>query len=125
MLLDTHTLIWFLDDDPKLPSIVKERIEASSLVLVSIASLWEIAIKLGLGKLNFQFEFQEILAFLEQLEIIILSITFSDIKCYLEQPLHHRDPFDRMLIAQAINRSLSVISQDAQFDAYSIQRLWS
>lgn len=125
MLLDTHTLIWFLEDDPKLPSIVRERIEASSLVFVSIASLWEIAIKLGLGKLNFQFEFQEIPTFLEQLEIVVLSITFSDVECYLKQPLHHRDPFDRMLIAQAINNSLIVISQDVQFEAYPIQRLWS
>jgi PIN domain nuclease of toxin-antitoxin system len=125
MLLDTHALIWFLDDDPKLPSIIKERIEASSLVFVSIASLWEIAIKLGLGKLNFQFEFQEIPDFLEQLEIVVLPIAFSDIECYLKQPLHHRDPFDRMLIAQAINNSLIIISQDAQFDAYSIQRVWS
>lgn len=125
MLLDTHTLIWFLEEDPKLPSIVRERIEASSLVFVSIASLWEIAIKLGLGKLNFQFEFQELPTFLEQLEIVVLSITFSDVECYLKQPLHHRDPFDRMLIAQAINNSLIVISQDTQFDAYSIQRLWS
>jgi PIN domain nuclease of toxin-antitoxin system len=125
MLLDTHALIWFLNNDPKLPSIVKERIETSSLVFVSIASLWEIAIKLGLGKLSFQFEFQEIPAFLEQLEIVVLSIKFSDVECYLKQPLHHRDPFDRMLIAQAINNSLTIISQDVQFDAYPIQRLWS
>jgi PIN domain nuclease of toxin-antitoxin system len=109
MLLDTHALIWFLDDDPKLPSIIKERIEASSLVFVSIASLWEIAIKLGLGKLNFQFELQEIPTFLEQLEILVLPITFSDIECYLKQPLHHRDPFDRMLIAQAINTAVPAV----------------
>lgn len=125
MLLDTHTLIWFLEDNFKLPSIVRQRIQDSSLVFVSIASLWEISIKLGLGKLNFQFEFQEIPVFLEQLEIVVLPITFSDVECYLKQPLHHRDPFDRMLIAQAINNSLIIISQDAQFDAYSIQRVWS
>ena len=125
MLLDTHTLIWFLEDNPKLPSIVRQRIENSSLVFVSIASLWEISIKLGLGKLNFQFEFQEIPAFLEQLEIVILPITFSDVECYLKQPLHHRDPFDRILVAQAINHSLVLISRDVAFDAYSVQRLWS
>ncbi|MBD1920314.1 type II toxin-antitoxin system VapC family toxin [Microcoleus sp. FACHB-831] len=125
MLLDTHTLIWFLEGNPKLPLIVRQRIEDSSLVFVSIASLWEIAIKLGLGKLNFQFEFQEIPAFLEQLEIVVLPITFSDVECYLKQPLHHRDPFDRILVAQAINHSLVLISRDVAFDAYSVQRLWS
>jgi PIN domain nuclease of toxin-antitoxin system len=86
---------------------------------------WEIAIKLGLGKLTLQTSFHELESVLEQLFIKILPISFTDTDRYLDLPLHHRDPFDRILIAQAINNSLMVVSADPAFDAYSIQRLWT
>ncbi|RFP61366.1 MAG: type II toxin-antitoxin system VapC family toxin [Limnothrix sp. CACIAM 69d] len=125
MLLDTHALLWFLEDSPKLPSEIKERIENSSQVVVSIASIWEIAIKLSINKLKLQFEFRELPAILEELEISILPLSFEDTNIYLSLPLHHRDPFDRILIAQAINHSLSIASADIAFDAYAtIRRLW-
>lgn len=92
---------------------------------MSIASLWEISIKLGLGKLSLQNSFSELEEVLQQLKIEILPITFSDTECYLNLPLHHRDPFDRILVAQAINHSLILISRDVAFDAYDLQRLWS
>lgn len=125
MLLDTHALLWFLEDSPKLPSEIKERIENGSQVVVSIASIWEIAIKLSINKLKLQFEFRELPAILEELEISILPLSFEDTNIYLSLPLHHRDPFDRILIAQAINHSLSIASADIAFDAYAtIRRLW-
>lgn len=125
MLLDTHTLLWFLEDSPKLPSGIKERIENGNEVVASIASLWEIAIKISIDKLKLQFEFQELPTILDELEIRILPLSFEDTNIYLSLPLHHRDPFDRILIAQAMNHSISIASADIAFDAYTtIHRLW-
>jgi PIN domain nuclease of toxin-antitoxin system len=126
ILLDTHTLLWYLEDSKNLSSKAAEIIEDPSNTLrVSIASLWEISIKLGLGKLSLQNSFSELEEVLKQLKIEVLPITFSDTECYLNLPLHHRDPFDRILVAQAINHSLVLVSRDVAFDAYDLQRLWS
>lgn len=125
MLLDTHALLWFLGDDPKLPSGIKEKIEDADEVVVSIISLWEIAIKLSINKLELQFEFRELPTFLEEVDIKVLPLLVEDTSVYLGLPLHHRDPFDRMLIAQAINHSLCIVSADIVFDAYAVQRLWA
>ncbi len=124
MLLDTHTLLWFLGDDPKLPLIVREMIENSDGIFVSIITLWEIAIKLSINKLELQFQFEELANFLDELDIELLPLSFEDTKCYVALPLHHRDPFDRILIAQATTNSLIIVSADSTFDAYSIQRVW-
>ncbi|MEG3844587.1 type II toxin-antitoxin system VapC family toxin [Microcoleus sp. herbarium14] len=126
ILLDTHTLLWYLEDSKNLSSKAAEIIEDPSNTLrVSIASLWEISIKLGLGKLSLQNSFSELEEVLQQLKIEVLPITFSDTECYLNLPLHHRDPFDRILVAQAINHSLVLISCDVAFDVYDLQRVWS
>jgi PIN domain nuclease of toxin-antitoxin system len=125
MLLDTHTLLWFLADDPKLPSEIREMIEAADSIFVSIITLWEIAIKLSIKKLNLEFEFHELPSLLEQLEIAVLPLTFADIHCYTGLPLHHRDPFDRILVAQSVIRSLVLVSADTTLDAYPIQRIWN
>ncbi|MBD1882483.1 type II toxin-antitoxin system VapC family toxin [Microcoleus vaginatus] len=126
IILDTHTLLWYLEDSKNLSSKAAEIIEEPSNTLrVSIASLWEISIKLGLGKLSLQNSFSELEEVLKQLKIEVLPITFSDTECYLNLPLHHRDPFDRILVAQAINHSLVLVSRDVAFDAYDLQRLWS
>jgi PIN domain nuclease of toxin-antitoxin system len=124
LLLDTHALIWFLDNDPRLPASICTQIETTPTVFVSIASLWEIAIKVNIGKLDLSAPFSTIEPNLIALGITPLSITFKDLEIYLSLPLHHRDPFDRILIAQTINHNLSLVSQDNQMDAYSIQRLW-
>ena len=123
-LLDTHTLIWFLENDPRLPSPTRTQIETTPTVFVSIVSLWEIAIKANIGKLTLSFPFNTIAPNLITAGITQLPITFKDLEVYLSLPLHHRDPFDRLLIAQAIEYSLIFVSQDTQMDAYSIQRLW-
>ena len=99
--------------------------DPSDTLWLSIASLWEISIKLGLGKLRLQNSFSELEVVLQQLKIEVLLITFSDTECYLDLPLHHRDPFDRILVAQAMNHSLVLISRDLAFDAYDLQRVWS
>ena len=126
VLLDTHTFLWYLEDSKQLSSKAAELLEDPSNTLrLSIASLWEISIKLGLGKLSLQNSFSELEEVLQQLKIEVLPITFSDTECYLNLPLHHRDPFDRILVAQAINHSLVLVSRDVAFDAYDLQRVWS
>jgi PIN domain nuclease of toxin-antitoxin system len=124
LLLDTHALIWFLDNDTRLPATTRTQIETTPIVFVSIASLWEISIKANIGKLDLSAPFSTIEPNLVALGITQLPITFKDLEIYLSLPLHHRDPFDRILIAQAINYSLSLVSQDTQMDAYAIHRLW-
>jgi PIN domain nuclease of toxin-antitoxin system len=125
MLLDTHALLWFLTNDARLPQPTQEQIETTELVDVSIASIWEIAIKLNIGKLTLNIAFEAIQTNLLDLNIEILSISFADAQTYRSLPLHHRDPFDRILIAQAMNRSLSLVSQDAQLNSYFIERFWA
>ena len=123
-LLDTHTLIWFLDNDSRLPSSPKQQIESAESVFVSIVSIWEIAIKINIGKLTLKTDFQAIEQNLITQNISILAIDITAIKTYLSLPLHHRDPFDRILIAQSIDRALTIVSCDLQFDAYPVTRLW-
>ena len=125
LLLDTHTLIWFLDNNTRLPTTTRSRIETTPDVFISTASLWEIAIKANIGKLELSAPFSTIESNLVALKITQLPISFKDLEFYLSLPLHHRDPFDRLLIAQATHHSLFLIRQDTQMDAYSIQRLWS
>ena len=123
-LLDTHAFIWLSENDSNLPNNLRDMIDVADTVYLSIVSLWEIAIKLNLGKLSLQRSYETIEAELESSDILLLPISFIDTLQIRHLPLHHRDPFDRMLIAQAINRSLVVISRDTKFDAYPIQRLW-
>jgi PIN domain nuclease of toxin-antitoxin system len=124
-LLDTHTLLWYLQNSKNLSDRATEILEdVNHNLSLSIASLWEISIKLGLGKLRLQKSFSELEDVLQDLKIGVLPITFADTECYLSLPLHHRDPFDRMLIAQAMNHRLVLISRDSAFDAYSIHRVW-
>jgi PIN domain nuclease of toxin-antitoxin system len=124
LLLDTHAFIWYSEDDSKLPESIKTEIETADLVYISIASLWEIAIKLSIGKLSLRSNYESIESSLEPAGIGLLPISFADTVGVMNLPLHHRDPFDRILIAQAINNSLTLVSCDAAFAAYPIQLRW-
>ncbi len=125
LLLDTHALIWFVSNDPNLPVSTRDKIESADDVFLSIASLWEMAIKLNIGKLPLQGAFEDIEPQLIAADITILPLTFTDTVQFRYLPLHHRDPFDRILVAQAINHSLVLVSRDVAFDAYDLQRIWS
>lgn len=125
LLLDTHALIWFVSNDANLPASNREKIESAEDVFLSIASLWEMAIKLNIGKLPLQGAFEDIEPQLIAAGIKILPVTFADTVQFRYLPLHHRDPFDRILVAQAMNHSLILISRDVAFDSYDIQRVWS
>ncbi|WP_017298923.1 type II toxin-antitoxin system VapC family toxin [Nodosilinea nodulosa] len=125
-LIDAHALLWHIEGSSKLSVKAREVIDSNAnSIFFSIASIWEIAIKLGLGKLALENPFSALEELLTELEIEILQISFKDAEQYLTLPLHHRDPFDRMLIAQAITHSLAVVSVDTAFDAYPIQRVWA
>lgn len=126
LLLDTHVFLWLLEGSSNLTSSVRDLLESTENCLyLSIVSFWEIAIKLGVGKLELRYQFEELPNLLRQLRIEILPIVFEHTRSYLDLPLHHRDPFDRMLVAQAISNSLILVSQDSQIDSYPVQRFWS
>jgi PIN domain nuclease of toxin-antitoxin system len=125
ILLDTHTFIWLSEDDPTLPSFIREMIEATDHVFVSIASFWEISIKLSIGKISLQTDFNDIEVRFNSTKFKLLPISIKDTIQLRQLPLHHKDPFDRILIAQAINRSISLVSRDSEFDVYPVQRVWA
>lgn len=125
VLVDTHALLWYLQADPNLSTLAMNTIESKDNdVFVSIASLWEIAIKLGLNKLEIQRPFEHLEIDLQRLDIKILPIAFSDVQIYRSLPIHHRDPFDRILIAQSIENALIIITRDTLFEPYSVELMW-
>lgn len=124
-LIDTHTLLWFIEDDSRLSDRVKSILTNDSINLsVSVVSLWEIVIKINIGKSKIGYTIKEIYQLLTQLNVEVLSIEQCDLDYYLTLPLHHRDPFDRLLIAQTINRGLVILSADNVFSSYEIDQFW-
>ncbi len=126
VLLDTHTFLWFITADPKLSTSAQQvLVTGSNVVLLSVASLWEIAIKVSIGRLPIP---QPLQTFIPQqlgtnrIELLPIQLEHSFEVARL--PLYHRDPFDRMIIAQAIHERLPIVSADGAFDSYAIQRLW-
>jgi len=126
LLLDTHTFIWYVTDNSKLSNQVLEFVNyQNNEILLSIASLWEIAIKQNLGKLSFNQPFEIFIT--QQLNLNdfrLLDIKISHVAVVATLTLHHRDPFDRILIAQALAENIPILSADKIFDAYPIERLW-
>ncbi|MCY7394388.1 MAG: type II toxin-antitoxin system VapC family toxin [Leptolyngbyaceae cyanobacterium CAN_BIN12] len=124
-LLDTHVLLWFVEADPRLSDRAKDLLTNDDTNLsVSIVSLWEIVIKLNIGKLKIDYTTGDIYQLLDQLHVEVLPIEHTNLDCYLTLPLHHRDPFDRVLIAQAMNRRLALVSADQALHPYEVEQLW-
>ena len=124
-LLDTHALIWFLNGDKDLSSKARKAIESSSATnFISIVSLWEIAIKISLDRLELKAPFDKIGDEIENNNFQMLPITFQDTLILSSLPFHHRDPFDRLLIAQSMNNQFTLISKDQHFHSYNIRILW-
>ena len=126
ILLDTHALIWWLSDSRRLPQSVRDAIsDASNEKLVSAATAWEIATKFRIGRLpEASVLAEDIAGALAEQGFEELPVTVEDGSRAGALPGHHRDPFDRMLIAQALARNLTIATGDTLFDRYGIRRLW-
>lgn len=126
LLLDTHTFLWFVTNDPLLSPTAKSLvIDSTNVILVSPASYWEVAIKVRVGKYPLQVPFEQFFnEGIEGNDFSILPIGIQHASVLANLPMHHKDPFDRMIVAQAIAESLSVLSIDAAFDPYGVTRLW-
>lgn len=126
LLLDTHTFIWFVTDSPQISITAKTLIEEEyNQKLLSVASIWEMAIKYSLGKLSFELPFMSfITSQMQQNSMELLNIQVEHINVVANLPLHHRDPFDRLIISQAKVEQIPIVGRDKVFDSYSVQRLW-
>jgi PIN domain nuclease of toxin-antitoxin system len=126
LLLDTHTLLWWLSENASLPASARKLIaNKNNEVLVSAASAWEIATKVRLGKLPIAIELaHDFSAYLERERFDTLAVSVEHgIRAGL-LPGAHKDPFDRMLIAQALAENLAIVSNDVVFDGYGVKRVW-
>ncbi|MEY3867035.1 MAG: hypothetical protein RLZZ338_926 [Cyanobacteriota bacterium] len=125
-LLDTHVFIWYTTDNDRLNQRMRSRIDdGDNDILVSMASVWEMAIKHSRGMLSFQQQFMEFIR--QQLTINrmeLLPIKLEHLEVVARLPFHHRDPFDRLIIAQSICEEIPLLSVDGMFDAYGITRFW-
>ncbi len=122
LLLDSHTLLWALHDPARLVTAARAAISDSRrLVCFSAASVWELEIKAATGKLTLPPQW---LTAAEATGFVELPVTSSDARASAQLPWHHRDPFDRMLIAQAMSRGLQLASRDPYMAAYGVALLW-
>ncbi len=126
LLLDTHTLIWYLEGSQELSQTSQNLIDdAGNTNFVSVASFWEIAIKLSIGgKIELSQPFEKLSQLAWENSITILPIRFDHTTIVKSLPFHHKDPFDRIIIAQSIWDDMPIVSRDGHFDAYDIRRLW-
>jgi PIN domain nuclease of toxin-antitoxin system len=126
LMLDTHTLLWFLSSDPKLSATAKLAIEnLANIRYLSPASLVEIALKVRLGKLKLNAPFASLFPIqLIANDIHLIHLEPERIEPLTTLPLHHKDPFDRLIAATALVEGLTLVSKDQAFDAYGLSRLW-
>ena len=126
LLLDTHALLWFIGNDPQLSAPARELVEnPAQEIFVSAASLWEIAVKLSLEKLKLPRPFGEV--FPRQLDLNgfeLLPISCWHLNQLMVLPFHHRDPFDRLLIAQALADGMTIVTCDPEFPKYPAKIFW-
>ena len=126
LLLDTHTLLWFLRDDPNLSATAKAMIvDAANHKFVSVASCWEIAIKATRKKIGLSEPSGDLLAReLPRNGFDLLPIELRHVAYVELLPEHHKDPFDRLLTAQSLLETIPIVSVDPAFDAYGVTRFW-
>lgn len=129
LLLDTHALIWFADNDAKLGSVALAVItDPANDLYLSMASVWEAAIKSGIGKLSLSPNYRDYLSqAVSNYGVTVLDITFEDCALYESLPFpdpQHRDPYDRMIVVHALQKSMTIVSADDKLDGYGVPRLW-
>ncbi len=126
ILLDTHTLYWFIEGDPQLSAPARTTIsDPANEVLLSPSSYWEIAIKVSMGKWQLNSLYEDFIdTGLKQYGFLVLPILPTHTARLIGLPFHHKDPFDRLLVAQALTEQVPIVSADVQFDAYGVTRIW-
>jgi PIN domain nuclease of toxin-antitoxin system len=127
LLIDTQSLIWYVDQDHLLSPAARAAIsDPANELLLSAATIWEIAIKVGLKKLVLTLPYAHWLdRAIKDLGLNILPITIAYAEAQIALPGHHRDPFDRLIVAQALVEGIPIVSSDAIFDAYGVRRIWT
>jgi PIN domain nuclease of toxin-antitoxin system len=124
-LLDTHALIWFANNDSQLSTTALSLIKGEkNTCFINVATLWEITIKSSLGKLDLKIGIEEFSKRVLKNGIGITPISVNHLKIYEILPLHHKDPFDRIIIAQSIADNITVITKDKIFKAYTSNIIW-
>jgi PIN domain nuclease of toxin-antitoxin system len=122
LLVDTHALLWWLTDDPALSATAREALaEPANVVLVSAASVWEIAIQRALGKLTVP---DDLLSQIEAEGFGWLAVKAEHAWRVRDLPPHHRDPFDRLLVAQSLVEQMPIVSADPRLAAYGVEARW-
>jgi PIN domain nuclease of toxin-antitoxin system len=126
LLIDTHTLIWLLDDPAQVSPVALAAVKPlTNDVLLGAATIWELSIKVGVGKLTLSLPYRQWMEkAITDLKLTILPVTVEYADRQATLPPHHKDPFDRLLIAQALVEGIPVVSADAAFDPYGVTRLW-
>lgn len=126
LLVDTHALLWFLFDDPQLSETAGELLsDARVAKVVSVVSLWEIATKVVIGKLKLGMSYAVFQAqHVAGRDLEILEVGLQHLASYSSLPQHHRDPFDRLIIAQAETEGLPVLTRDPNFASYPVTVVW-
>jgi PIN domain nuclease of toxin-antitoxin system len=122
LLLDTNAFLWWRDGSPQVSARAREEVRnPDNDIVVSIVSAWEIAIKRGIGKLQFLEDFEAVMS---EEAFNLLPIAYSHLRALELLPLRHRDPFDRLLIAQSIAEDLPVVTNDEKFALYDVKTFW-
>lgn len=126
LILDTQAFLWLLGDMPEVGQKAKKAfLSSDNDLFISLASIWEIAIKMSIGKLTLKQPLEQFLITqLQENNITQLDINFRHVIKVATLPFHHRDPFDRLIISQALVEKMPIVSNDSAFDAYSIKRYW-
>jgi PIN domain nuclease of toxin-antitoxin system len=124
-LLDTHTFLWFVSGDKQLPEKIKNKIlDINEPCYISIASLWEITIKIQIGKLKIAISIDDLFKYADRNQIEIVQITAEHLLVLASLPQHHNDPFDRLIVSQAISENMTLYSKDKGLKKYKIKQEW-
>lgn len=125
LLLDTHTFIWWADQPEKLsPAVLSALKDEANELLLSVASVWEMQIKIQLGKLKLSLPLKDLIKNQQDTNDLMVSpVTLTHVLALDSLPFHHKDPFDRLLIAQSIEEKLTIVTADSQFSSYSVKLL--
>ena len=123
-LIDTHTLIWMISKPDNIPDRVMSILSSEGKIYVSVVSLWEIAIKKSIKKLVFDYTIKQISGYCRENEIEIVNIGIKHIEKAEKLPFIHRDPFDRMIISQAMTEKMTIITKDENIQKYDIDTVW-